>query len=90
MTDREHELWELASSRQDKIDELEEQLNKLKAILQAAICKQCGGVSWDIPLADYCKCDRPDKPHLGLRKPTQAEREAIESAFGSSTVPHPE
>ena len=28
-----------------------------KAFDKNALCKRCGGLSWDIPLAHYCQCD---------------------------------
>lgn len=37
---------------------VEQRLAKLEAILSQAICKKCGGLSWDVPLADYCKCEK--------------------------------
>ena len=54
-----YELY--AESQIARLEERVEQLlsinEKLKKIVQSAVCETCGGVSWDIPLADYCKCE---------------------------------
>ena len=44
----------------------EEQRAFIVAALRAfdlAVCKKCGGVSWDVPLADYCRCQQGKKPN---------------------------
>lgn len=28
-----------------------------------SFCSQCGGVSWDVPLAEYCTCEKKEKPN---------------------------
>lgn len=61
MTEQEQELLERVQMRDERIYELEDRIKKLESILKAGICKQCGGVSWDIPLVDYCQCN--DKKH---------------------------
>jgi len=48
-----------------RIYELQDQVKRLEAVLQSGVCKTCGGVSWDIPLADYCRC-QDGKPRQTL------------------------
>ncbi len=45
-----------------KITELEAKVRFLEKIVQEVSCKQCGLVSWDVPLADYCTCQQRRKP----------------------------
>ncbi len=58
MTDREQELWDRCCQRGDRIAELEAKVRFLENILQEVVCRKCGLVSWDVPLADYCTCPR--------------------------------
>lgn len=57
----------------DEIDELRKELQaaqeenkRLKGILADGICKTCGGVSWDIPLDDYCRCEKSRKDKYAI------------------------
>jgi hypothetical protein len=44
-----------------ELEKAQTELARARLILQGAICKRCGGLSWEVPLVDYCKC-QPEKP----------------------------
>lgn len=46
-----------AAQYRSRIQELEDRIRRLERILGDGVCKTCGGVSWDIGLSDYCKCN---------------------------------
>ncbi len=36
-----------------------------RAFENRVICSRCGGLSWDVPLTDYCKCGQGYLPDRG-------------------------
>lgn len=46
----------------DKIEKLELRVAHLESILVSMTCKKCGGLSWDVPLLQYCNCERDRTP----------------------------
>lgn len=39
------------------LEEAKKRIAMLEAILHAVVCKKCGGMSWELPLAEYCQCE---------------------------------
>lgn len=31
--------------------------SRVAKLVPEILCPKCGGLSWDVPLADYCRCD---------------------------------
>ncbi len=50
----------------EHITNLEAKVRFFSNLLANVICKKCGGVSWDVPITDYCQCNPGrEKPHAG-------------------------
>lgn len=48
----------------------------LEQMLATVACKRCGGVSWDVPLLDYCSCG--PKPASDRQSPYSTPTSPVE------------
>ncbi len=51
------DLLRLLFDLERRLQAAQQEIETLRAVVQGAICKQCGKLSWDVPLDDYCQCE---------------------------------